>query len=376
MTRLGKRATIASLLAVAGASYWLMVDHSVSLTSIAVAPIRRSQPDPASERSVTDRTARLRIERDWANLLAWLRTDPKPNAEEILLRMKATRKAWAEADPQTRAETIAKLLESGADAATGLDFRVGVHGMLASWPTLRVFLLDLLAVSDPKIAVATARKLLDKTTSPDEYATALRSLTCENSRASGSELHARFEYMLAQREWQTSRGFAEALDLARYLGTSDAARQLATWKGALTLKTLAMDEFTAAHPQAMFTALEEEALTGNPPPVNLIARARPEDPAQLAAVDRYLKTPSLTDEDAVAFFSIYPLRGATTGHRLYGKLPAPYDFEQIQAGDLAALRQVERWAEDPKMEKYRPEIQALRQRLSEWVSQANDPQND
>ncbi len=133
---------------------------------------------------------------------------------------------------------------------------------------------------------------------------------------------------------------------------------------------LALDEFTAAHPRAMFELLEEDSSITGSSRAALMARAHPDDPAQLALVDRYLTAPGLPDDEAVAFLRAYPQRSATTGHRLYGELPAPYDFEQIHAGDRAALEQADRWAADPALEKLLPEIQALRQRLSEWIRQA------
>jgi hypothetical protein len=371
MTRPGKRAAIATVLAVAGTSLWVLNDRPVSPAPSNTIPTRRSQPNPAGERSAADQAARLRIGRDWEDLLEWLRAEPKPTAEEIRLRLTATRKAWAELDPQIRAEMITRLLESGDDAATGLDFRVGVHGLLAGWPTLRVFLLDLLAVSDPEMAAAAARKLLERTASPDEYATALRSLTRDGmGRATDGELLSYFERMLENVEWQSSRGFAEALDLARLVGTPDAARRLAAWNGSRALKSMAMDEFAARHPQAMFEVLETENAVDASARANLMARADPSQVAQLEAVDRYLRDSALAPDEAAVFLKSFPLRSATTGHRLYGELPAPYDFEQIRTGDRAAHEVASAWAADPALEQLRPQIEALKTRLAEWIEQS------
>lgn len=372
MTPKGKRAASAILLAAAGvALWWSQAPRPAPIGNPAPeVPVRRSTPDLGSERETAESSARTRMDRDWSSLLEWLRTVPAPSGEEVRLGLVQLRKDWSEIDPQVRAAMIARLLDTGEDLPTGLEFRVGVHGLLAGWPSLRVFLLDVLATSDPVAAVETATKLLDSTPSPDEYATALRSLTRQGSGVSSGELESRFEALLAKPEWQTSRGFAEALDLARFLGTPGAARQITAWNGNHHLKSLAMDEFTAAHPQAMFEVLEEGSSVTGTLRANLMARAHPNDPAQLEQVNRYLQTPGLSDEEAVAFLRSYPLRSATTGHRLYGKLPAPYDFEQIKAGDRAAFQQTERWAADPALEKLRPEIQALQERLAGWIRQA------
>lgn len=49
-------------------------------------------------------------------------------------------------------EEIRSFLESGDDRATGLSFEIGGDGSLSGWPTLRVFLLDLLQGIDPAAA--------------------------------------------------------------------------------------------------------------------------------------------------------------------------------------------------------------------------------
>ncbi|RYD32197.1 MAG: hypothetical protein EOP87_13260 [Verrucomicrobiaceae bacterium] len=372
MTPAGKRATAAILVATAGAALWWSRAHTpASVTRPAdPVPVRRGAPDLEAERSMAENSARRRMDSDWKSLLTWLRSVPPPSAEEVRLRLLQLRKDWSEIDPQIRAEMIDRLLATGEDMPTGLEFRVGVHGLLAEWSTLRVFLLDVLATADPQAAAAIATRLLDSTSSADEYATALRSHTRPGSGVSKDELQSRFQTLLARPEWQTSRGFAEALDLARYLGTPAAARQLTSWNGNPGLKKLALDEFSAAHPQAMLDVLAEDTSVTGPPRAGLMARALPEDPAQLAQVDRYLATPGLSDEEVTAFLRSYPLRSATTGHRLYAKLPAPYNFEQIRSGDRAALQQAERWAADPALERFLPEIQSLQDRLGEWVRQA------
>lgn len=374
MTPAGKRAAAAILVATAGVALWWSLARPASPVSSQASggPARHASTNRPDDTRDPEAIARRRMSDDWSKLLEWLRSVPPPSPEEIRLRLVQLRKDWSGIDPLIRAEMITRLLDSGEDLTTGLEFRVGVHGLLAEWSTLRVFLLDVLATADPQAAAATASKLLDSTRSADEYAVALRSLTRPGSDTSNDELQSRFESLLKKQEWQDTRGFAEALDLARYLGTPASARQLATWNGNPALRALALDEFTAAHPQAMFDVLGEETALGGSTRASLMARARPEDPAQLAVVDRYLASPDLSQEEAVAFLRSYPLRGATTGHRLYGKLPAPYDFEQIRTGDRAALSQVERWAADPALEKLRPEIQALQQRLSEWIRQADE----
>ena len=332
---------------------------------------RMGRADSESERALRDTTAGRTMENDWRDLLAWLDTQPEPTADAIRERLLALRVSWTEKDLQVLAETLTRLLESGVDRNLGLPFRVGPHGFLQSWPTLRVFLLDLLTASDPEMAAVTARVVLAKTDSADEFAVSLRSLTRQGlARASDEELLTHFQTLLGRSGWQNSGGFGEAFDLPRLLGTTEAAEALARWEGNPKLRNRALDEFAADHP-AEGVALVQSGTPLEPPArASLMARADPADSVQLAAVDQYLRDTSLPAEEVAAFLKAFPLRSATTGYRLYGKPPAPYTFETITAGDRAALQQATRWVEDPALEAHRSELTALKERLEEWVNQA------
>ena len=376
MTGRHLRAGFASLAVVLIAAFWCgrdifkKPDSKLPAESPAVRS-RTSEPDLDRERAVADNTSRRRVAEDWTDILKFLGSDPPPSKTEIRDHLTATRIAWTAMDPQALSEAIKHLLETGGDAATGLDFKVGVHGFLTGWPTARVFLLDVLAASDPEMAPVIARKILDETASADEFAIAMRSLTRDGiGRAEDAELLTRFGQMLEHSDWQSSRGFAEALDLPRLVGSPAAALQLATWQGNPRMKVMAMDEFTAEHPLAMMEVLRNEpALTGATR-ANLMARADPADPRQLDAVDAYLKKPNLTDSEAAAFLNSFPLRSTTTGFRLYAGTPSPYTYQRIAAGDRAAMERIKTWAGDPALEKYRVGIQTLQRRIASWVEQA------
>lgn len=332
---------------------------------------RLSRPDPERERVIRDTTAARTMENDWADLLVWLDSEPRPSDSEIREKLQALRVAWTEKDLQVLSETLTRLLESGVDRNLGLAFRVGPHGFLQSWPTLRVFLLDLLAASDPEMAAATARAVIAETDSADEFAVSLRSLTRKGlARAPDEELLTHFQTLLARSEWQNSGGFGEAFDLPRLVGTTEAAEALARWKGNPKLRNRALDEFAADHPAEGIALVQSGTSLESAARATLMARADPAEPAQLAAVDQYLRDPSRPAEEVAAFLKAFPLRSATTGYRLYGKPPAPYTFETITAGDRAALQQVTRWLEDPDLQAHHSELKALKARLDEWVKQA------
>ncbi|MES2440415.1 MAG: hypothetical protein V4584_15205 [Verrucomicrobiota bacterium] len=374
MTLVKKGLGISVLLAAIILAIWHSKEKPSAIAEKSTSPpptrARTTRPDPEDERSVANANVRRRTLDDWKDLLQWLRTNPPPTAVEVRDRLLATRTSWATMDPQALAAAIQQLLETGDDATTGLDFKVGIHGLLTGWPSLRVFLLDVLATSDPEMAMSISNKLLDQTTSPDEFATALRSQTRTGiARAGDGELLARFGQMLDHADWQTSRGFAEAFDLARFIGTPEAARQLVAWDGNPALKSMAMDEFAAEHPREMLEILGSESTLEGLTSARLMARADPSDPQQLSSVDAYFRSPDRTPEEIAAFLKSFPLRSATTGYRLYGRTPSPYTYEQIKAGDRAANDLANSWTNDPSLDQYRPEIQSLQNRLSKWIEQ-------
>ncbi len=278
------------------------------------------------------------IEADWKELLQWLDSDPRPSESEIRKRLLELRSKWAEMEPTLLAETIKRLLESKDDQITGMKFRVGLHGFLEGWPTLRVFLLDALVTSDPEKSREIARSILKQTTSPDEFAVAMRSLTRDNiTKTPETELLTNLQHLLDTPDWQGSGGFAESLDLARTIGTREAAGTLLAWEGNPELKSMALHEFAADHPREMMAALNSASEVDPLVRANLMARLDPADPDQMTALDGYLKDPARGKDDAAVFLKSFPLRSATTGNRLYARSPAPYHMDQIAAGDRGGI---------------------------------------
>ena len=176
--------------------------------------------------------------------------------------------------------------------------------------------------------------------------------------------------MLGRDDWHGSRGFAEAMDLPRLLGSAAAAAELAAWQGNPALKTMALDEFAAQHPGAMLEVLTNDVEIDPQVRAELMARADPREPGQMEQVEIYLNDPARSDAEIEAFLKAFPLRSSTTGHRLYGGTPAPYDFHDIAAADLAARERVSDWMKEPGLVKHRPGLLRLQQRLDSWIEDA------
>lgn len=368
---------ISALALLAAGLVWRWRDSVSPVESVSEPPpprvVSAPREDGEEDFAAIDAAVRSKVLADWKELRAWLATNPPE--EEVRQRLEELRELWVTLDPNGLAAVLRELLERGEDAPTGLTFRVGTHGMLSGWNTLRVFLLDVLTAADPESSAAIAKRLLDSTSSAEEFAVALRCLTHEGpGRADARELSERLDVLLGRGEWSRSPGFAEALDLPRAIATSRAAGQLMAWQGDRNLRSMALHEFAADHPSAVLEALAGESGRALDPQTRatLMARARADDPAQLAVADAYLRQPGLSPAEATAFLKAFPLASATTGDRLYADSPAPFTRERIVAGDRAALDQVRAWLEVPDLQGVRPDLEALEKRLEVWVKQAGE----
>lgn len=331
------------------------------------APLHRDARNQAGT-PPSARSAAVRIRGDWDDLLAWLQGEPRPDAAAIRGKLLALRTEWAEADPHTLAETIALLLREGRDAPTGLRFRVGLHGMLEEWPTARVFLLDALAPADPEAAAELAREILASTGSPEEYALALRPLARAGlARAPDAELLGCFQTLLARNAWHQSPGFAESLDLARTIGTPETAAALLAWSGDARLRSMALHEFAAEHPEAFAQTLPVARNLDPAERASLMARLDPSSPGQAEALDLYLADPARDQAECLEFLKLFPLRSATTGHRLYSRTPAPYTAESVATSDRAALDLTRQWLARPELASHHDALRKLEARLADWV---------
>jgi len=278
------------------------------------------------------------------------------------------------------ASMSAHLLRGGADAKTGIPFEVGGGRLLKGWPTLRVFLLEMLSTTDPDLAAEVAREVLGTTGSAEEYAVALKPLLQKGPwRAPDAELEGYFSAMLAKPDWQRSAGLAEALDLARIVATPAATATLAVWldgsPAAREVGAMALHETAAADAR-----LVTELIARQPGlfedqgglRAGLMARATVSEAGQPELVDDYLKNPAVPVQEKRDFLAVYPLRSATTGYRLYGSPPAPYERSAVVADDQAALAAVGRWKADPGLAELLPEMGKLEGRLQTWVRQGEE----
>lgn len=363
------------LVAVGGLAGWLALSSSSPRKHHASAPPPQPQEAASARLEVPDHKT---IMADWRECLSRCETGDDPAALKQWLSN--TRNRWLEEEPDVVAQTIAQLLRSGADAQTGIPFETGPGRALRGWPTLRVFLLDMLSITDPDLAMEIGREILNSTTSAEEFAVALKPMTLGGPwRASDEELAGYFSKMLDTPAWQNSAGLAEALDLSRIAASPEVVGTLAHWVDqsppALKAGSFALHETAAEHPALVSELIStDDTLFAKQPDLraSLMARANVSDGAQASQVEAYLKNPAISHAEKQQFLTLFPLRSATTGYRLYGKPPSPFQKDQVAANDRVALGMVSAWKSDPDLAGLAGDFATLEGRLQSWARQAGN----
>lgn len=342
----------------------------------ASSPEAAEGPPPAASQPSAVRQ-HPRLAREWRELLADCGEGQDP--EVMRNRLKALKERWLEEEPEVLAGVIGQLLRQGDDAPTGIPFETGPGGALRGWPTLRVFLLDTLAVTDPDLAGAIAREVLATTASAEEFAVALKPLLLGGPwLAPAAELEAHFSRLLENPAWQNKVGLAEALDLSRVAASPATTAVLAGWVDrspkAMEAGAMALHETAAAEPSLVVGMVAKDPKLFQDRPelrASLLARAAASDPEQTAILGTYLKDPAVPTGEKQQFLGLFPLRSTSTGYRLYGSPPSPYVAESVRSDDRAALEAVTRWMNDPSLSALEADLSSLRQRIAAWVKQSD-----
>jgi hypothetical protein len=273
---------------------------------------------------------------------------------------------------------IVEFLNSNADAATGLELKLGPGGSMAEPPSLRVFLEDYLAHIDPTAAATYAEKVLGTMNSPEEWAISLRNYALANtSEEARAFLRQKMEAMMRHEPWQknASTAFLEAFDVAVYLGGTELMPTLTDLlrrkdnQAVAHAAYLAVDRLVLRDPVGVLNELykQPELMKGREPTrANFFARANLDDPRQRALIESYLLSPQLPSGELEAFAAIFPNLNLMISHNLLTQQPTPGKDALIQQGK-ATLQVVEGWLGDPRFARLRPQLEVIKVRLVEFV---------
>ncbi len=281
--------------------------------------------------------------------------------------------------PATEAVGVIQgFLDTKQDAPTGLGFMVRGDGKLAEAPSLRVFLLDLLAQIDPAAAAAYAGKVLGTMDSADEWAVALRNAAVVATTTEARVfLKEKMASLLGYDPWrrEASTGYLEAFDVAVFLGETNLMPPLV---GLLRQKEspalahaayLALDRMVTAEPTTVLGALAAapEWMQGREETrANYFARADVRDAGQRRVVEQYLLNLEISAAELQKFAGLYPNANYMVSPNLLTRVRTPTQAE-LAARDRQALTVVNEWLQDARFAGRHRELEAMRRRLEGFV---------
>jgi hypothetical protein len=276
---------------------------------------------------------------------------------------------------QASAAAIRAFLLTGKDAPTRLPLVIGPDGALESAPTLRSALLDLLGSLDPETALAASREIMDRKSSPDEYAVALRNLAWNDMDGDlKQELSRRFNEMLATKDWlaQPSAGFLEALDAAVEISDGSAFNALmhanqdaepAFSRAAF----IAMDRMVLHDSSLLVAAFHADpSLTGlsTDQRASLMSRLDITDPTQREIFSRYLTASDHGPQELEYFAGLFPNGNQLHGNWLITGSETPGSIDEQKIADQQTLNELRRMGDAHEV------ITRIRDRLNKVLTES------
>lgn len=280
--------------------------------------------------------------------------------------------------PDEAAAAILAFLRGGRDCPTGLEFQIGSGGNLASSPTLRTLLLDLLFSISPAAAAEISHEILRQPTSADEWALALRNLG-RGARTPESDafLAAKTVELIRHPAWQAdpSVGYLNAFDVLVHTEALATAPLLASFVGNRDRKDLAhaafltLDRLVQRRPREMlaFVAADAALQQGRPEmTAQQMARADLRDPAQRDIVGRWLRDPARRPTHLHAFAAVFPNHNQFVSHNLLSSDVGP-SGTALAAHDREVLPILESWSADPGFSTVREHLEVMTARLRGFI---------
>lgn len=369
---------IAALVAALGVWWNRRLAESPTVPAISSNPsVSNSAPDPKSAVIRPNPSNRL-----FASLVeACISLQGGQDGRKSRQQLADLRQVLSAANAAGASAAIRQFLDSGTDSPTGDAFRLGPGGSLVGAPSLRVFLLDLLANIDPQAVTAYSKQILEIPGSPDEWAVALRNIARLDAAPGTKEfLEQKTEVMLHQESWASkpSTGFLEAFDVAVHLGGTKLLPPLAGFvqqkdnQAVAHAAFLALDRMVIREPATMLDELERhpELMQGREETrANYFARADVGEAAQRRLVESYMLNATRSPTELNTFAGIFPNANYMISQNLLTENITP-DRATLARRDVDALRVVGEWLSDPRFASLKPQLLKIQQRLQEFVRQA------
>ena len=297
-------------------------------------------------------------------------------AKSSFLELKA---ALRQMEAKEAREWILTALASGEDFSTQLDLTLDAGQNLAAWPSWRVFLLDLLFLTDREAAATLSRDLLQQSQSPDEWAVCLRNLARVGK--DDALLKTKSAELLRRKDWRKnpSAGYLEAFDVIVHTKQTALAPELLAncdahdEKAVRHASFLTLDRLVMAEPARMLPELVNVASKHPKSGLmlsNMIARADLRDTKQRQAVETYLIDPKRTPEELQGFASVFPNANVAVSQNLLSTNPTIQGVD-LAARDRASLEVVSAWLIDDRFKSVHKSLRTIAMRLESWRSSSN-----
>ena len=306
------------------------------------------------------------------------------NPESAAAILRKLREELSKAPEHEVLAAIVDFLQSGADAPTGLPFIVGPDGMMELVPSLRTALLDLLPSLDPFAALDSAKTIMDKRASPDEYALALRNMAWNDLDGDlRDELTIRFRQMIEMDVWikTPSSGFLEAFDISLQIAgppifhelVEIARKGLTETNAPLTRAAfISLDRMVLRDPSLLISAHGEDPGWMDFAPkqrASLMSRLDITEPEQRALFIRYLSSISSNPQESAYFAEVFPNGNYLCGHRLTSADESTPSIAERVEIDSRILNEIESLANTTNA----PALLRIRERLHTILGTPGNP---
>lgn len=358
------------LVVLAGGAFLFLRTHRLSQTSGAPTGATRTV---TNSQSITPKLAKT------SELDEWMSRLQRANLPDQRAAVLNGFRTWLEQmSREEAAATVCAFLDTGRDCVTGFGFSLQADGSLGEAPTFRVFLLDRLAAVAPASAAAYADRIFERCGSADEWAVCLRACARANP-GDHAYLENKLRQLLEHAPWRESpsTGYLEAFDVAVHLGRTNLVPRLCSLLAdannpvVARAAYLALDRLVLSQPSSVLQLLQTDPslmrgreLTRS----GYFARADVRDPNQLRVLEEYLAHASLVEVEK--FAAIYPNANFMVSYNLLTKCETP-DHATLKEQDAAALAAVQRWGNDPRFDRIRPQLAKIQARLEAFARQGN-----
>ena len=367
----------AGLVAIVGAGVYLLsssspqreveTKHSTGSADLRAAPdVTPAEVDPSAtippQAAIPPEPPAVRIDQ----ILEKLRAG-KVSVEEL----DAFRRAMLEGDAREAIAAIRQFLASGRDAPTGEPFTPGGRGQLETAPTLRVLLLDVLGVLDRQAGTGESaeisREVLQKRTSPDEWAISLRNVAWQEPQ-SHAYLSTKMREMLTHRPWmeEPSGGLLEAFDVIVHTRDASFLPTLAEFVEGENPELnraagVALDRFSQAAPLEVMSFLNNHpgALAQRPfVRADFFAAADVAQEGQRQAFEAYLSRPDVSLEEKTKALQALAVPTSFVSENLLTVSPPPVPAEDLKRREGLA-KVAESWLASGRFPELQPAIREL-----------------